>query len=43
MKLAAFWRFDDKSTALKEEMRIKKLSRIEKEKIISEYEKNNRC
>ena len=38
-KLAEFCFFDDKSTALKEEERIKKLSRSEKEKIIDEYEK----
>ncbi|OGT27123.1 MAG: hypothetical protein A3I77_00355 [Gammaproteobacteria bacterium RIFCSPLOWO2_02_FULL_42_14] len=34
IKLSACWCFDDKSTALKEEARIKKLSRLEKEKLI---------
>ena len=41
-RLSAFWYFDDKSTALKEEARIKKLSRIEKEKMIIEYERNHK-
>lgn len=41
-RLAAFWCFDNKSTALKEEARIKRLSRIEKEKIVAEYEKNKK-
>lgn len=38
-KLAAFWCFDDKSSALKFEARIKKLSKAEKEKMIVGYEK----
>lgn len=41
-KLAAFWCFDNKSSALKEEARIKRLSRFDKEKIISEYENNEK-
>lgn len=41
-KLVAFWCFDDKSIALKEEVRIKKLSRSEKEKMILEYKKTNK-
>lgn len=35
-ELVAFWCFDDKSLALKEEARIKKLSKIQKEKLIAE-------
>ena len=37
-KLAAVWCFDDKSSALKEEARIKKLTKIEKQKMIERYE-----
>ena len=41
IKVAAFWIFGDKSSALKEEARIKKLSRKSKEKLIFERQNFN--
>ena len=37
VKLKIFWEFENRSLASKEEYRIKKLTRKEKEKLISNY------